>query len=556
MNFSRLIRFVTPHRHLLALVVVLLGISSLLSLLQPWLAGQLTGVLLGTGDTRWELQHILLFWLALIVLRSALGFACQYAIGSTGELMTAHLRTALYQHMQSLPLGYFHQRRSGDMLAMLSHDADIISGFVTTTLVQLLPLAVTFGGAFLIMAWIDPLIAGVTVALLPAYYLVMKLVGRRIRPVSRAWIDAYSDLVTLLGETLDMIPAIKAFTREKQELERFDEVNRSLLSLSRRQLFIQALLAPAVGLTAGLGLLLLLWLGSMRIASGTLTPAELVSLLLYAMMMNAPLKSLADVYGRIQVSRGAAERLVDFLGQQPEPVDEGLPDLGEVAGDIRFDAVDFHYPGGPPVLRALDLRIGAGETVAITGPNGVGKSTLAHLLLRFADPDGGRIYIDNIDIAKVSLASLRARVGMVSQHTLLVNGSIAENILYGCPSGSAATMQRAAALARADEFIEALPAGYDTIVGEQGIRLSGGQRQRLSLARTLLTDPPILVLDEATAMFDPPAEAEFLEQCRALLGEKTVILITHRPASLALADRQIHFRGTDETNSAAQVPEA
>jgi ABC-type multidrug transport system fused ATPase/permease subunit len=317
-------------------------------------------------------------------------------------------------------------------------------------------------------------------------------------------------------------------------------------------LFIQALLAPAVGLTAGLGLLLLLWLGSLRIASGTLSPAELVSLLLYAMMMNAPLKSLANVYGRIQVTRGAAERLVDFLGQQPEPADEGLPDLGEVAGDIRFEAVDFHYPGGPPVLRGLDLRIGAGETVAITGPNGVGKSTLAHLLLRFSDPDSGRIYIDNIDIVTVSLASLRARVGLVSQHTLLVNGTIAENILYGCPSVSAATMQRAAALARADEFIEALPAGYDTIVGEQGIRLSGGQRQRLSLARTLLTDPPILVLDEATAMFDPQAEAEFLEECRALLGEKTVILITHRPASLALADRLIHFSGADEADSVVQ----
>ena len=263
------------------------------------------------------------------------------------------------------------------------------------------------------------------------------------------------------------------------------------------------MLSPTIGLLAGLGLLLLLWLGSTRISSGELAAAELVSLILYAILLSQPLNGLASVYGQVQRTRGAAERIMEFLHEQPEPDDYGQPALADVIGEICFEQVYFHYPGGKPVLQGLNLHIGAGETVAITGPNGVGKSTIAHLLMRLADPDSGHILIDGTDITEVSLASLRGQIGLVAQHTLLVNGTVAENIGYGRPLVTQAELEKSARAAHAHNFITQLPDGYETVIGDQGLLLSGGQRQRVSLARTLLMDPPILILDEATSMFVP-----------------------------------------------------
>jgi ABC-type multidrug transport system fused ATPase/permease subunit len=246
---------------------------------------------------------------------------------------------------------------------------------------------------------------------------------------------------------------------------------------------------------------------------------------------------LAGVYGSIQMTRGAAERLMEAFSQAPEPNDAEAVPLGPVSGHIRLEGVHFGYPGRPPVLRGADLSIRAGETVALTGENGSGKSTVVYLLMRFADPDAGRVLVDGTDVRGVRIASLRGQIGLVAQHVLLLNGTVRENIAYARPDADQVEIEAAAVAAQAHGFIHELPEGYDTLIGDQGIRLSGGQRQRISLARALLKDPPILVLDEATAMFDPDGEAAFIEECRAVLETRTVILITHRPASLALADR-------------------
>lgn len=538
MTFTSLLTIITPHRRVLLAVVILMTASAAIGLLQPWLAGQLTEALL-VEDAPWSAQRVLVLWLWVLLMRSALDFCCQYYTGTAGEHMTARLRSRLFQHMQAIPQAFYHQSRKGDVLTLLSQDAEITSSFVTDTLTRLLPLILTFFGAVTMMLLIDPVIALVAAMLLPLYYLAMKVLGRRIRPLSRAWIDAYSNLVSFVEEHLGMKPAIKSFTRETLETEKFETRNSQLLSLSRRQILLESLLSPSIGLLAGLGLLLLFWLGSARIEAEMLSPAELVTLILYAMMMSQPLRSLADLYGELQRTRGAAERIIAFLSERPEPDDADNPDAPEFRGTIQFESVDFRYPDGSQVLKEFDLRIDAGETVGLIGPNGSGKSTIAYLLQRMADPDRGRITIDGVDITSVSIASLRRQIGLVAQNTLLVNGTVSENIAYGRPLSSQEDITSAAARAMAVEFIENLPDAYDTVIGDHGVKLSGGQRQKISLARTLLLDPTILILDEATAMFDPESEESFVLQSIELLKHKTVIIITHRPVSLDLVDRVI-----------------
>jgi len=541
MKFTRLLQYITPHRGTLLLVLLMLMADSLAALAQPWIAGRLTDVTLGGGggnDLR-AIQKILLLWLGLISVKSILNFFSSYLVGSTGEKMAARLRKRVYEHMQVLPISYFHQHRPGESLSLLSNDAEVISHFVTSTLVALLPLLLTFFGAFYIMTHIDLQIAMVSVLLLPVYYIAMKLIGRRIRPIANDWIHAWSRMVSFVEENLSLLPVIKSFSRERLEAQRFASRNTELLTLSNRQILVQSILAPTVGFLAGAGMLLLFWLGIRQVVIHEISPADLVSLLLYAMLMTRPISGLANVYGEVQRTRGAAERLVDFFNEQPEPAEKSQPPLEDIKGHIRFERVSFAYPGRKALLRDMDLEIKAGETIALTGVNGSGKSTVAYLLMRFLEPSSGRITIDGKDISQYSLESIRQTVGLVAQHTLLLNGSVAENIAYGRYQASKQDIERAARVAGAHEFIMQMPDGYDTTIGDQGIRISGGQRQRLSLARTLLTDPPILILDEATAMFDPQGEEDFIDECSDLLEERTVIMITHRPASVALANRVV-----------------
>jgi ABC-type multidrug transport system fused ATPase/permease subunit len=544
MKFTRLLQYITPHALTLVLVLVLLIADSIAALAQPWIAGKLATVALGGGGGNdfASIQQVLLLWLGLITIKSILGFFNSYLVGSTGENMAASLRKRVYEHMQVLPIGYYHARKTGESLSLLSNDAMIISNFVTTTLVSLLPLLLTFFGAFYLMTHLDIQIAFAAVLLLPIYYVAMKFIGLKIRPIATDWVHAWSRMISFVEENLGLFPVIKSFTREKVEAQRFDSHNAELLVLSKRQILVQSILGPVVSFLAGAGLLLLLWLGIRHVVIHEITPGDLVSLLLYAMLMTRPVSGLANVYGQVQRTRGAAERLVDFFDQQPEPPEAGLPPLENVRGNIKFERVSFAYPGRRPLLMDMDLEIKAGETIALTGENGSGKSTLAHLLMRFIEPTSGCITIDNRDISCYNLESIRHSVGLVAQHTLLLNGSVAENIAYGRYKASKKDIERAARASGAHEFIMQMPDGYDTTIGDQGIRLSGGQRQRLSLARTLLTDPPILILDEATAMFDPQGEEDFIDECSGLLEERTVIMITHRPASVALANRVVKMQ--------------
>lgn len=538
MKYSTVLKLASPKLRTLLLILLLLLSGAAISLSNPWIAGLLTDALLnGPAEGKPTLRNILLAWLGLVALRSLVSFSSQYFISITGERVLANLRARLYDHLQILPLRYFHESNPGDVLALLSNEAGVVSRFVTGTLVQLLPLSLTFIGAFVIMLTLDTQIALLAGLLLPMYYIAMKLLGRRLRPLSTAWWESYSKMFSLVEENIGMLPAIKTFVREKLESRRFEEKNSELLSVSSQQILVNSILGPAITFLASAGLLLLLWLGISHVESGQLEASGLVSLLLYAILLTQPISGLASVYGQVQTTLGAADRLQAFFAERVEPGDENCPALPLAKGAIEFESVYFSYPERELVLQDFNLKIKAGETIAITGPNGAGKSTLAFLLMRFDRPLSGRIMIDGHNIEQFDLPSVRGQIGLVAQNTLLINGTVRENLVYGRFDASEEDMKKAADAARASEFIEQLPEGYNTIIGDQGVKLSGGQRQRLSLARTLMKDPPILILDEATAMFDPEGEAGFIHECKELIGERTVILITHRPASLALADR-------------------
>jgi ATP-binding cassette subfamily B protein/subfamily B ATP-binding cassette protein MsbA len=530
----------------LALISGLSVVSAFATLALPWLAGNfLSGVL---GDQAIDIGGTLVLLVLALVSLTALNIAVAILSELASGRILAGLRRETYDHIQAMPISFHDRSRNGDLLALMTYEVDRLSRFLTSTLAGVPSMLITAAGAVVLLFVLDPVMALVVPVLVPVFFVMLKLMGRRLRVLARKVRKAETRLMWM-GETdLDMLPAIKAFAVEEHHRAKYHQAIEQARILNLGQTRLSAFVGPVVALVAGLAAITILLVGSEQVAAGTRTPGELFAFLLYAALLTRPVSGLADSYGAWQVARGALARLEGVFGKPLEPGYAAPVRLARAEGAIAFENVTFAYPARPPVLTDLSLAIAPGEIVALTGANGIGKSTMIRLLLRYYDPQAGRITIDGQDIGQVQVQDLRRQFGYVPQRPLLFNGTIRDNIAFGADVDDPAALERAVAMAQASDFINRLPQGLDTEIGDDGIRLSGGQQQRIALARALYRDPPVYILDEATSMYDLEGEAAFVEACIQSLAGRTVIIITHRPASLALAHRIIHM---DEKGLAA-----
>lgn len=522
-----------PFRWPLALCLALMLAESAAVLVVPWLGGRIVGGLLSSSQL--PLGSLAVGLICLFALQAGLQIAQRRMLARTAARLTASLRIDLYDHIQRLPLPWVDDRRRGDLLSLITREVDVLSEFATGAVLGLLPKIIVLAGAIVLMFRIEPIFTMPIVLGIPVFYILLKLLGRNIRPLAGEIRDAYAQTVSIADENLSILQAVKAYTREELEAKRYTASVSRYRELQERMIVHQSLLGPLVQFVAAASVVLVLWLAGSKVTEGAMTPSDMASFLLYAALLTRPVAGLADLWGQFQHARGSLRHMNEVLAIRPEG--RGGRSLANVEGAIRFEDVYFGYIGRPPLLAGISFDIAAGETMAITGENGAGKTTLMDLLLRFRDPDKGRILLDDNDISELDLGAYRRHIALVPQRVALVDGTIADNIRFGDPEATRARIETAAREAEAWGFIGELPDGLDTQIGERGIRLSGGQRQRIALARALLKKPAILVLDEPTAMFDPEGEARFVEIARTALKGRTVILITHRPASLILADR-------------------
>ena len=538
-GYARLLQFVRPYWKLLAVAGVILMANSLAGLVLPLVVRDVVDSALVNGSFQ-MLDRVTLLLLALFVAQAILSFGQAYLLGWVGERVVANLRQSLYGHLHAMPLRFFSNTRIGELLSRLGNDVTTIQNAVTDTLLSLLSNTIMLIGGIVIifvMAWQLTLLI---LAVVPVAVVGMILLGRLVRRLSKQVQDALADASATAEEALSGVRIVKSFAREPYEVGRYGETVERLFRIAVKRVRLNATLGPMIGLIAYGTIALVIYVGSREVIAGNLTPGQLISFLLYTMTVASSIASFTGLYSQFQRALGASERVFELLDNQPEMQDDPQAvELPPIRGEVRLDNVSFDYGDtdeAREVLREVNLSVSPGRVVALVGPSGAGKTTLVNLIPRFYDPTEGRITIDGHDIRHVRMRSLREQIGIVPQETALFGGSVGDNIRYGKLDATAAEIEAAARAANAHDFIKELPQGYDTLVGERGVKLSGGQRQRVAIARALLKNPRILILDEATSSLDSESEQAVQEALERLMRDRTTFVIAHRLSTITNAD--------------------
>lgn len=536
-ELRRLLRYLRPHRLKMSVAVASLLIGSILGLVFPWVMQNLVNSVFNQKNLA-ELNRITLILLSTFLLRSIFYYFQIYYLSFIGERIVVDLRLETYRHLQTLSLRFFADRRIGELLSRLSSDVTLVRTALTNNIATVLSQTVTFVGSMVLMLVLNWRLTLFILLLAPTVAILGVVFGARLRRLSTEVQDEMAGSTALAEEALNNTRIVKAFTREPYEIGRYSNQTERTFEATMRLNVIRSAFGPLITFFAFSSLGAILWFGGQEVLAGRLSAGALIAFLVYGVNIAASVGAYSSLYAQLQEAAGAAKRLFELLDEQPEIIDRpGAFRLPRVSGTIRFDNVSFAYPDAHHVLHNISLEIFPGEVFAVVGPSGAGKSTLFNLIPRFYEPSSGCITIDGTDIASVTLASLRAQIGIVPQETQLFSGTIRENLRYGNLEATEQELENAAAAANADEFIKALPDGLDTLVGERGVKLSGGQRQRIAIARALLKDPRILLLDEATSSLDSESESLVQDALDRLMRDRTSIVIAHRLSTIQHADR-------------------
>jgi ATP-binding cassette subfamily B protein len=538
--------FLRPHKNLAIGWLFFLGISSGSSLLLPVALRHIIDKgFLASNLATINGTFLALFGLAVVL---ALATAARYFfIALLGERSLAALRSALYRHVIHLDVGFYESTRVGELTSRLGTDTELVQTLVGSGISVALRSTVMLIGSAAAMAWTSPRLAGLTALVIPAVMLPILIFGRRVQKLSRHSQDRLADAAAVANETLNAAQTVKAYAREPIESRRYANAIALALATARRRIGMRSMLTAAVIVLIFGAITLVLWAGARDVIAGELAPGVLTQFVVYAIFAAGSVAGLSEVWGDVLQAAGAMERIGELFAEKATIATPDAPDLlpQPVTGALRFDQVEFRYPSRPDVaaLSGFDLEIAPGETVALVGPSGAGKSTVFSLLLRFHDPVAGSIRFDGVELRALALPELRGAIALVPQETVIFGGSAADNIRFGREDASDEEVREAARLAEADGFIQALPEGYDAMLGERGVRLSGGQKQRVAIARAILRDAPLLLLDEATSALDAQSEAAIQHALERLEKGRTTLVIAHRLATVQRADRIVVMDG-------------
>ena len=536
-QYLRLLEHLRPYKFRLCIAAICTALASAGTVVLPWIIKDLVDQVLSEKDAE-KLTYIALSVVVIFLFRGFFFYGQSYLISYVGQRVVIDIRREVFKKIQRLSMAFYDKNKTGTIMSYVTNDVNALQTGLVDNIVEMITEGVILVASIVAMIYLDWKLFLFSLCTFPVVIMFIDFFGKKIRASGSRIQGATADLTSILQEVVSSARVIKSFVREAYEIDRFEAQNMHNFRAQMKYVKLSATLTPTIEFVAAIGVTMILWFGGNSVIDGDITAGALVAFLTYAVNISNPIKRLSKVIANIQRALAAADRVFDVL-DLPELIQNksNAQLLPHVKGNVSFNNVSFAYNTDEPILDNVSFSATPGQVVALVGPSGAGKSTVASLLPRFYDVTGGSIVIDGLDIREVTMESLREQVGIVPQETMLFNGSVYDNILYGRLDATEEEVMAASKAANAHNFITELPNGYDTQLGDRGVNISGGQRQRIAIARAILKNPQILILDEATSALDTESERVVQEALDRLMVGRTSFVIAHRLSTIKNADK-------------------